>query len=86
MRKGILRVDVYEGAEVEFMLGMFAALSEYHIVDSLREDFVLYVCDAIWSDGHIINYFSQNSKSMFLLNSETCALHCAMSCPVQPYT
>jgi hypothetical protein len=28
MRKGILRVDVYEGAEVEFMLGMFAALSE----------------------------------------------------------
>ena len=28
MRKGILRVDVYEGAEMEFMLGMFAALSE----------------------------------------------------------
>jgi hypothetical protein len=28
MRKGILRVDVYEAAEVEFMLGMFAALSE----------------------------------------------------------
>lgn len=26
MRKGILRVDVYEGAELEFMLGMFAAL------------------------------------------------------------
>ncbi|GFG37754.1 hypothetical protein Cfor_01134 [Coptotermes formosanus] len=26
MRKGILRVDVYEAAEVEFMLGMFAAL------------------------------------------------------------
>jgi sodium-dependent phosphate transporter len=28
MRKGILNVDVYEGAEVEFMLGMTAALSE----------------------------------------------------------
>jgi hypothetical protein len=28
MRKGILRVDVYDGAEVEFMLGMSAALSE----------------------------------------------------------
>jgi hypothetical protein len=28
MRKGILNVDVYEGAETEFMLGMFAALSE----------------------------------------------------------
>jgi len=28
MRKGILRVDVYVGAEEEFMLGMTAALSE----------------------------------------------------------
>jgi len=28
MRKGILHVDVYEGAEVEFMLGMTSALSE----------------------------------------------------------
>jgi phosphate/sulfate permease len=28
MRKGILHVEVYEDAEVEFMLGMFAALSE----------------------------------------------------------
>jgi hypothetical protein len=39
MRKGILHVDVYEGAEMEFMLGMFAALSEYCVLDSLREDF-----------------------------------------------
>jgi hypothetical protein len=28
VRKGILQVDVYEGAELELMLGMFAALSE----------------------------------------------------------
>jgi len=28
MRKGILKVDVYVDAEVEFMLGMTAALSE----------------------------------------------------------
>jgi hypothetical protein len=28
MRKGILNVEVYEGAETEFMLGMTAVLSE----------------------------------------------------------
>jgi hypothetical protein len=28
VRKGILQVDLYEGAEMELMLGMFAALSE----------------------------------------------------------
>jgi hypothetical protein len=28
VRKGILQVAVYEGAELELMLGMFAALSE----------------------------------------------------------
>jgi hypothetical protein len=29
VRKGILQVELYEGAELELMLGMFAALSEY---------------------------------------------------------
>jgi hypothetical protein len=28
VRKGILQVNVYEGAEMELMLGMFAALSK----------------------------------------------------------
>lgn len=28
MRKGILQVDIYDGAELELMLGMFSALSK----------------------------------------------------------
>ena len=48
--------------------------------------FQSYECDAIWSDGYIITFDSQNAENRFLLNSETCALHSAMSCPIQPYT
>jgi len=33
VRKGILQVGVYEEAELELMLGMFAALSKYHVLE-----------------------------------------------------
>jgi hypothetical protein len=31
MRKGILQVNVYDNAEYELLLGMFSALSKYHV-------------------------------------------------------
>lgn len=33
VRKGILQVKLYEDAEFELMLGMFAALSKWHVTD-----------------------------------------------------
>jgi len=50
------------------------------------EDFSVYGCDAILSHAYVITYDSQNAESRFILNSGTCTLHCAMSCPIQPYT
>jgi hypothetical protein len=35
-------VDLYEGAELELMLGMFAALSEYLVTDKQKQGEVFH--------------------------------------------
>lgn len=64
VRKGVLQLTVYEGAELELMLGMFAVLSKWHVTEYIRMCLIylnqerwhfgiLKLNDPRWSTAHV---------------------------------
>jgi hypothetical protein len=59
VQKGILQVNVYEGAEMELMLGMFAVLSKWHVAECNRKTNVLIM--------NVFNVFKSREMVCYIL-------------------